>query len=59
MMMLNQQPSKLLTLFKRGFELQLFYAVRKTSINKSKLNLDMSDRGKSERSTGVFLFRFG
>ena len=36
----------------------LFYAVNKTNINKNKLNLDALDRGKSERSTGVFLFGF-
>ena len=37
----------------------LFYAVNKTNINKNKLNSDILDREKSERSTGVFLFGFG
>ena len=37
----------------------LFYAVNKTNINKNRLNLDVIDRGKSKRSTGVFLFGIG
>ena len=38
-----------------GKDSSLFYAVNKTNINKNRLNLDIIDRGKSERSTGVFL----
>ena len=42
-----------------GFNTGHLNAVNKTNIKKNNLNFDMLDRRKSERSTGVFLFRFG
>ena len=42
-----------------GENIRLFYAVKKTNINQSKLNLAVSDRRKSERHTRIFLFGFG
>ena len=52
-------PSASWNPYKMGENSSLFYDVNKININKNKLNLGMLDRGKSERSTGVFLFGFG
>ena len=39
--------------------IQFIFHCEQDKYKQKRLNLDLLDRGKSERSTGVFLFGFG